>query len=68
MAKKSLSVSQLSSYAANPQKFCLSKGKAYNGAAAEHGTRMHNKAGRMPFMVKLILLSLVVGALWITLK
>lgn len=60
-----ISVSNLSSYAANPVKFCEFKGGAYNKKAAKNGTERHDKAGRTPIVIWLSLLAFVIAALWI---
>ncbi|GIU20854.1 hypothetical protein TUM3792_20970 [Shewanella sp. MBTL60-007] len=46
MARERISVTELAAYADNPEKFCQSKGKAYNQAAAEYGDKQHYKLGK----------------------
>lgn len=68
--KKSIAVSALAHYAANPKGHCRQKGKADNKAAARYGDRAHLKAGYSPFhlvqrLIRITLVLLIIGvALW----
>lgn len=46
MAKRTVSVSQLAAYAANPEGFVRRKGGNINKRAARAGTRFHDRFGR----------------------
>lgn len=61
-----LSVSAISNYADNPERFCSTGGKAFNPKAAELGTKAHDHAGKssLPKFVFIGFVCLVLGALW----
>jgi hypothetical protein len=64
---KSVSVSELSTYASDPTRFCEVKGKAFNERAAEWGTKKHDEAGVGSYKPLIItaLVVIVIGSLYL---
>jgi hypothetical protein len=70
MKKKTLlSVSAISNYADDPERFCRTGGKAFNPKTAELGTEAHDRAGKsnLPtyaFIGFVCFVCIFLGALW----
>lgn len=67
MKKKTfLSVSAISNYADDPERFCRTGGKAFNPKAAELGTEAHDRAGKsnLPTYAFIGFVCIVLGGLW----
>ena len=65
-----VSVSEISSYADDPVRFCKFKGGAFNQKAADRGTKAHNAAGKsvmpMIFFVVVVMIFFVVVVMILT--
>ncbi|MFQ3189324.1 MAG: hypothetical protein ACI936_000448 [Paraglaciecola sp.] len=63
----SVSVSELSTYASDPTRFCEVKGKAFNERSAKWGTQMHEKAGVGSYkpLIVTALLVIVIGSIYL---
>jgi len=59
-----ISVSKLSSFASNPEKYIEYKGGAFNKEAAKQGTKMHNKKGGLSWLEQIMLLIAVALIIW----